>query len=176
LLHLSEDRIQSGHGRIPMMRTALLALTATIGLSGAGSAMAAPDGTARAAALEALALKADLPAARPALPSLLTDPDAERPGPGDEAQAGVQDKGDGSGKGKGNGEAKKLAKAEKELAKELAKAEKQKAHADAATAEAALAANEAENDASNAAEKKRDKAAKDKTKKTKPPHPPKGGG
>jgi hypothetical protein len=149
-----------------MTRTALLALMAAIGLPGAGRAVAATDGTARAAALEALAAKADLPASRPLLPSILTDPDA-RMGLRDDGQAG------GSGGGNGNGKADPRSEAPGQVKKE-AQTDVAKANAAAANGEAARAAGQASADANGAAEKKREKVTREKH--PKPPHPPKGGG
>jgi hypothetical protein len=134
-----------------MTRTALLAIAVAITLAVPWRAHAAPgDGSARAAALEALAAKADLPSARPALPSLLVDREVGR--------------GDGSGDGQGN--------AARDEAKGASKSEAAKAHAASANAEAAHEAKAAKDDAHGAAEKNRE----DKTrKKPKPPHPPNGG-
>lgn len=143
-----------------MTRTTLLSLaTAAIGLIGPARGAAAPEGSARAAVLEALALHADLPSARPVLPSLLTDPDAGRPDGRPDGRAAP-----GGGRAAAQGEAKGLAR----------KAAKEAADADAiagANAEAAKVAARASADAHGAAEKAREKKTRDKH--PKPPHPPK---
>jgi hypothetical protein len=153
-----------------MMRTPLLALAATIGLMGPGPGHTlAAEGSARAAALEALASKADLPAGRPLLPSLLTDPDARMAmlSPG----AGASDSGNGkdNGNGKGNGKSTAPGQLKKE-----AKADIASAQAAAANDEAVLAASQASADAQDAAEKSHEKKTREKN--PKKPHPPKGGG
>lgn len=144
-----------------MTRTAL-AIAAITCLAGPAQAAPSPS-SARAAALEALAARADLPSAPPLLPSILTD---RRAGArtGDADRAG-QDR-DADARGQAAREARGQA------AKE-ARSEAARAHAAAANAEAAQAAAAASKDARGAVEKKH----ADRTrKKPKPPHPPRGGG
>lgn len=133
-----------------MTRTAV-AIAAGIYLLAPGRATPAPDDrSARAIALDALAEKADLPLARPALPSLLAERESLRP----------EDTGD-NGKG---------AKAAGEV-RGAARSEAAKASAAAARSEAARAARSAKEDARGKAEKEREEKTR---KKPKPPRP--GGG
>lgn len=135
-----------------MKRTAL-AIAAGICLVPAGRAIAAPgELSARDVVFEALAAKADLPSARPALPSLLAEREAIRP-----------DDPDRRGKG--------AAKAARE-AKGAARSEAAKSHAAAARSEAARAAGAAKDDAQRASEKQREEKVR---KKPKPPRPGGGG-
>jgi hypothetical protein len=145
-----------------MTRTLLLSLAVALGaLAVPVRGLAAPDGSARAAVLEALALKADLPAARPVLPSLLTDPDAGQGGAAAEPEGARA-----AAKGESRGLAKGLAR---KAAKEAAEAE----GAAAANAEAAKLVGQARADANHAAQAEREKKTREKH--PKPPHPPKGG-
>lgn len=141
-----------------MTRTAPLAIAAILSLPAAGAQAAPAHSPARVAALEALAAKADLPAAPPALPSLLTDRDPGRSGPDARGGAG-QD----------------AAQQAKDTAKGQARSEAAKAHAAAANGEAAREAAEASDDVRGAAEKKNADRTRKKPKPTHPSHP-RGGG
>ena len=130
-----------------MTRTAL-AIAAGICLLAPGRHLSAPaEGAARDAVFEALASKADLPAVRPVLPSLIAEREALRPGD-------AEDRG-------------KRGKAAKE-ARGAARSEAAKASASAARTEAARAAGAAKDDARRAAEKVREEKTR---KKPKPPRP-----
>ncbi len=132
-----------------MTRTAL-AIAAGIWLLFPGRTLPAPDGgPARDVVLEALASKADLPAARPVLPSLLADRDpALRP---DRGEGREENAASAAGEARGN-----------------ARSEAEKAQAKAARLEAKRAAAEARKDARRAAEKVREEKTR---KKPKPPRP-----
>jgi hypothetical protein len=137
-----------------MTRT-VLAIAAGICLLAPGRPLPAPAAnTARDAVFEALAAKADLPAVRPVLPSLMAERDALRP----------DDVGDRA----------KRAKAAKE-ARGSARSEAAKANASAARSEAARAAGAAKDDARRAAEKAREEKTRKKPKPPKPPRPDGGG-
>jgi hypothetical protein len=130
-----------------MTRTAL-AIAAALCLLAPWRASPEP-GKARDVALEALALKADLPAMRPALPSLLRDRDAAlRADP-----AGDRKKGPAKAAGEARG---------------AARSEAAKANAAAARSEAVRAAAEAKEDSRSAKEKVREEKTR---KKPKPPRP-----
>lgn len=137
-----------------MTRTAL-AIAAGICMLAPGRPLSAPaEEAARDAVFEALASKADLPAVRPVLPSLIAEREAFRPYAAD-------DRG-------------KRAKASKE-ARGAARSEAAKANAAAARTEAARAAGAAKDDARSAAEKVREEKTRKKPKPPKPPRPDGGG-
>ncbi|HYD41044.1 MAG TPA: hypothetical protein VEB43_09440 [Anaeromyxobacter sp.] len=137
-----------------MKRTAL-AIAAGICLFAPGRPLPAPAGKdARDAVFDALASKADLPAVRPVLPSLIAERDALRPD-----DAGVR---------------AKREKAAKE-ARRSVRSESAKANASAARSEAARAAGAAKDDARRAAEKVREEKTRKKPKPPKPPRPDGGG-
>ncbi len=139
-----------------MTRTAL-AIAAGICLLAPGRSLPAPAGeSARDAVFEALASKADLPAVRPVLPSLIAERDALRQ-PDDVIEGA------------------KRAKASKEV-RGAARSEAAKANASAARAEAARALGAAKDDARRAAEKVREEKTRKKPKPPKPPKPPHPGG
>lgn len=132
-----------------MTRTAF-AIAAGVWLLSPGRTFPAPDERpSREVVLEALASKAHLPAARPALPSLLADRGAAlRPH-------------------RGEGREEEAAKAAGEV-RGTARSEAERAQANAARMEAERAAASARDDARRAAEKLREEKAR---KKPKPPRP-----
>lgn len=129
-----------------MTRTAL-AIAAALCLLAPWRASPEP-GDARDVALAALAMKADLPSARPALPSLLADRDAALRGDAD-GRKKARDNAAGEARG-------------------AARSEAAKANAAAARSEAARAAAKAKDDARSAREKVREEKTR---KKPKPPRP-----
>jgi hypothetical protein len=138
-----------------MTRTALV--LAACSILAPGAARPAPaGGSARVAALDALAAKADLPASRPTLPSLLADRNAGRL--------------DADGRGKADPDA-----AAKGEASGAAKSEAAKENAASANSEAAKAAAQAKKDAKDAVEKVKEEKVRKNPKPPKPPKPPKGG-
>ncbi len=135
------------------LMTATLLFLASLALPPLGRAEAAESAGARAAVREALTAKADLPALRPSLPSLLLDRE-ERGTSGSRA--------DGGAKGQ------EL----RDEAEKAARPEQANPHAAAARGEAASAAAEAAADEHGAADQARlRKAKKDHTKPVPPPHP-----
>jgi hypothetical protein len=134
--------------------TATLLFLATLALPPLGRVEAAePAASARAAIREALIAKADLPALRPSLPSLLLDRE-ERGTSGSSADGGAK------------------AHDLRDEAEKAAHHEQANPHAAAARGEAASAAAEAADDEHGAADQARlRKAKKDHTKPVPPPHP-----